>query len=73
MAVIGGSGFLGSHLLRQLVAVGADVRALGLPPAPHIKGVRFEAGDARDAETVRRVVAGCGIVFNAAGPVAASV
>src|SRR5207248_781868 len=34
VCVTGGTGFLGYHLVRQLLDLGADVRVLALQPAP---------------------------------------
>ena len=32
--IVGGTGFLGYHAARELLAKGVSVTALGLPPAP---------------------------------------
>ncbi|HEY2103785.1 MAG TPA: NAD-dependent epimerase/dehydratase family protein [Chthoniobacterales bacterium] len=75
VAVIGGTGFLGWHIVRQLVELGARVRVLALPPrADHpihkLEPVELVIGDLRDAASVRHAIGGCDIVFNAAGVVA---
>ncbi|WP_197375887.1 NAD-dependent epimerase/dehydratase family protein [Mycolicibacterium baixiangningiae] len=65
--VIGASGFLGSHVTRQLVERGEDVRVLirrtsstrgidGLPVERHY-------GDIFDADAVRAAVDGCDVVY----------
>src|SRR5215212_8855295 len=46
--VVGGGGFIGSHLVRSLVDRGVDVVAVDLEPSPHpVPGARFEALDVR--------------------------
>jgi dihydroflavonol-4-reductase len=75
VCVTGGTGFLGYHLVRQLLDLGAAVRVLALRPAPAHplwREPRVEAfyGDLLDADVVCRAVAGCDVVFHAAGVVA---
>ena len=75
VAVIGGTGFLGWHIVRQLVGLGGSVRVPALPPrADHpihdLEPVELVIGDLRDAASVRHAIAGCDIVFNAAAVVA---
>jgi UDP-glucose 4-epimerase len=74
--VTGGFGLIGSALTRRLVAAGADVRVLdNLDPdsganRANLEGLerRFEAviGDLRDADAVRRALAGRDVLFNLA-------
>jgi dihydroflavonol-4-reductase len=65
--VIGANGFLGSHVTRQLVADGADVRAMVRPTA-NTRGIddlqltRFH-GDVFDSATVREAMDGCDDVY----------
>lgn len=73
--VIGGLGFIGSNLTRQLIATGARVgiltrsldahRARVAELASH--GVTVGQGDVRDAAAVARAVAGQELVFNLSG------
>jgi dihydroflavonol-4-reductase len=75
VCVTGGTGFLGSHLVRALVGLGADVTVLALPPrsgtaVPLPNEIDLIYGDIRDAGAVRRAVAGCSLVFHTAGLVA---
>lgn len=65
--VIGANGFLGSHVTRQLVADGAEVRAMVRPNAntrsiDDLALTRF-VGDVFDADTVREAMNGCDVVY----------
>lgn len=65
--VIGANGFLGSHVTRQLVGAGADVRVMVRPTA-NTTGIddlvvtRFH-GDIFDTTTLREAMAGCDTVY----------
>lgn len=65
--VIGANGFLGSHVTRQLVANGAQVRAMVRPTA-NTRGIddlqltRFH-GDVFDTDTLREAMDGCDDVY----------
>jgi len=66
----GATGFVGSAVARKLAADGFEVRALtrhGSPRA-HLDGIRmdFVEGDMRDAESIRRGMAGVRYVFHVA-------
>jgi len=65
--VTGASGFLGWHVARLLVERGHPVRAL-LRPSSEISEIDVEvvSGDLRDAASIERAVAGCGLVFHIA-------
>jgi dihydroflavonol-4-reductase len=65
--VIGASGFLGSHVTRQLVAAGADVRVM-LRRTSSTKGIDdldIERcyGDVFDDAALRAAMAGCDVVY----------
>jgi len=74
--VTGADGFIGSHLVEQLVASGANVRALVYYNSWNEKGwlrdvaketlddVELFTGDVRDAERMRQGVTGCDYVFH---------
>ena len=72
--VTGGTGFVGSHSVKAIVDAGHDVRLLVRAPArvaPALEplgvgGVDHLAGDATDAESVRRAMDGCNGVLHAA-------
>src|SRR6185437_16767409 len=72
--VLGGTGFLGSHLIERLLHHGARVRDLSLPMsdsrAIRHSGMEYRVGDVLDAADVRGAVAGARVVFLAAGSVA---
>ncbi len=75
VCVTGGTGFLGYHLVTQLSAAGAEVRAFGLPPASghpllNQNEIQVLYGDVRDAGVVARALSDCDVIFNAAGLVA---
>jgi dihydroflavonol-4-reductase len=65
--VIGANGFLGSHVTRQLVAAGAEVRVMVRPTAntrsiDDLDVTRFH-GDVFDTATVRQAMHGCDDVY----------
>jgi dihydroflavonol-4-reductase len=75
VCVTGGSGFLGWHLLRQLLPLSCRVRILGLPPISRqlrtrLQGLDWVIGDVRDPAVVGPALRDCDLVFHAAGPVA---
>jgi dihydroflavonol-4-reductase len=69
--VTGGSGFLGSHLVRALAERGDDLRLLARRTSnlDHLDGISFErvAGDVTDRRAVRRAMDGVERVFHVAG------
>ena len=76
--VTGAGGFIGSHLVEQLVTQGADVRAfveynaLGSwgwleQSPPHVRDtIEIFSGDVRDSHAVRQAVQGCDTVYHLA-------
>ncbi len=74
--VTGADGFIGSHLVEQLMASGSHVRALVYYNSWNEKGwlrdvaketlddVELFTGDVRDAERIRQGVTGCDYVFH---------
>ena len=71
--VTGGAGFIGSHIVTQLVENGEQVRVLDNLSTGHQENLshldgkfEFVQGDVRDPETVARAVAGTEVVFHQA-------
>jgi dihydroflavonol-4-reductase len=66
----GATGFVGSAVARKLATEGFEVRALTRPGSPraHLDGISvdFVEGDMRDAESIRRAMAGVRYVFHVA-------
>ncbi len=68
--VTGGSGFLGSHLIRGLVAAGHPVRAIARSEdaARRVpEGAEVVPGDLDDPESLKAAAAGCELVYHLAG------
>lgn len=67
--VTGGGGFLGSAIVRQLIAENWQVRAFQRSPSPFpvpLPGVTVIQGDIRDAEAVSLAAKGTDVVFHTA-------
>jgi dihydroflavonol-4-reductase len=69
--VTGGTGFLGTNLIHELVKVGWDVRAIVRPNSntKYIKSLPIEIifGDITKQNDIDKAIEGCEIVFNVAG------
>lgn len=71
--VTGGSGLVGSHLIRALLQEGTPVRALVRPPSRHLveaPGVQVVEGDVTDERTWRHAANGVSGVIHSAAVVA---
>ena len=74
VTVVGGSGFLGFQIVKQLVSAGAVVRSVSLPaPTDHpiylLGNVTVVNGDMRNRDAAKEAVTGSRVIFQAAGPV----
>lgn len=73
VTVTGGTGFLGSYLVRDLLAKGTAVRVLARPSARSDRlaaaGVEIAHGDVRDADSIARAVRSAEIVYHLAAKV----
>lgn len=73
--VTGGSGFIGSEVVSQLINQGIKVRALlrKTSPRENLTGLEYETaiGDLGDLESLKQAVTGVDYVFHLAGSVAA--
>src|SRR6266550_6620252 len=75
VCVTGGTGFLGAHIVRQLLGLGARVQVLTLPSAAESPvfdraAVETIVGDVRDPKVVRQATADCAVIFHTAGMLA---
>ena len=71
IALLGGTGFIGAHLLRACLDRGMRVAVMarslrGLPAAFHDPRVTLHRGDIRDPDAVARAIAGTPVVVNLA-------
>jgi UDP-glucose 4-epimerase len=65
VCVVGGSGFLGSHVADRLSEAGATVRIYDRVPSPWLRAdQQMIVGDIRDLEFLQRAVAGTEVVYN---------
>ena len=67
LAITGGTGFVGSHLIDRALAAGHAVRALTRRPQPARAGVAWIEGALDQPAALARLVEGCGAVIHVAG------
>src|SRR5262245_34164993 len=66
IAVTGGSGFIGSHVVDKLLDAGHTVVVIDMRP-PHRPDALFVRGDVLDPEALRKGLRDCDVVFHLAG------
>jgi nucleoside-diphosphate-sugar epimerase len=71
LAITGGTGFVGSHLLDAALAAGHRIAALTRRDQPEREGIEWVAGDHQDREALRRLVDGADAVIHVAGTISA--
>jgi len=71
LAITGGTGFVGSHLLDVALSEGHRVTALTRREQPPRDGVEWIAGDLQDREGLRRLVDGADAIIHVAGTISA--
>jgi uncharacterized protein YbjT (DUF2867 family) len=67
LAITGGTGFVGSHLIAQAVAAGHEVRALTRRAQPATEGVIWSEGALDRPDSLAALVQGCDAVIHVAG------
>jgi UDP-glucose 4-epimerase len=67
--VLGGGGFIGTHLCQALLRQGAQVRGFGRSRADPaaLAGVVWTSGEFADRAALARAVEGCEVVFHVLG------
>ena len=71
LAITGGTGFVGSHLLDTVLAAGHRVAALTRRDQAAREGIEWAAGDLQDREALHRLVDGADAVIHVAGTITA--
>lgn len=67
IAITGGTGFVGSHLIEQALAAGHQVRALTRRPQPPQLGLTWIDGALDQPQSLARLCSGCDAVVHVAG------
>jgi len=67
VVVFGGTGFIGSYVVEELLNKGYEVVAVDLNKSKYVDDKYFEYGDILDAKKVNQLVEGAKIVYNFAG------
>jgi len=71
LAVTGGTGFVGSHVIDAALGAGHEVKALTRRDQPPREGVTWVAGSLEDRDALRRLVTGTDAVIHVAGVISA--
>ena len=72
LAITGGTGFVGSHLIDAALAEGHRVKALTRREQPVREGLEWIAGDLQDREALDRLVDGADAIIHVAGTISAT-
>jgi len=72
VAITGGTGFVGSHLIDAAIAEGHDIRALTRRDQPARDQVEWVRGDLDDRSAIGRLVSGADAVIHVAGVINAT-
>ena len=72
LAITGGTGFVGSHLLDAALSAGHQVKALARREQPEREGLTWVMGDLNDRHGLERLVDGAEAVIHVAGVISAS-
>jgi UDP-glucose 4-epimerase len=67
VAITGGGGFIGSHVVDRLVRAGHDVRVIDMRPRWRNPDAAYVEADLFDEAGLGAAVAGCAVVFHLAG------
>lgn len=71
IAVTGATGFVGKHLVRELVAQGFQVKALTRRPQPETENISWIEGDLENIPALSQLVENADVLFHLAGLVKA--
>lgn len=71
LALTGGTGFIGRHLIETALTAGFEINALTRRPQPERTGITWIDGDLESPEALRDLVGGADAVIHAAGLVKA--
>ena len=71
LAITGGTGFVGSHLIDTALAAGHEVKALTRRDQPAREGVQWVGGSLEDRDSLRELVTGADAIIHAAGVITA--
>jgi len=69
LAITGGTGFVGKHLIAVARAQGYSLRALTRRPQTDLEGVHWVAGSLEDTQSLRALVQGADAVLHIAGTI----
>jgi UDP-glucose 4-epimerase len=67
VVVFGGSGFLGSHVVDELIKRGYEVRVCDIVKSKYIKDKLFYKCDILDFEQIKKAIEGFDVIYNFAG------